>query len=39
MDSFYIAEERIKKALEEGVFDNLPGAGKPLPKDELESLL
>ncbi|MET1031918.1 DUF1992 domain-containing protein [Domibacillus tundrae] len=38
MDSFRIAEERIKKALEEGVFDNLPGAGKPLPKDEFEHL-
>lgn len=38
MDSFRIAEERIKKALEEGMFDNLPGAGKPLPKDELEHL-
>lgn len=25
-----IAEERIRKALEEGEFDNLPGAGKPL---------
>ncbi|MCP3762780.1 DUF1992 domain-containing protein [Domibacillus sp. A3M-37] len=38
MDSFRIAEERIKKTLEEGVFDNLPGAGKPLPKDEFEHL-
>lgn len=38
MDSFRIAEERIKKAIEEGAFDHLPGAGKPLPKDEFQSL-
>ncbi|MEM1501787.1 DUF1992 domain-containing protein [Domibacillus sp. 8LH] len=38
MDSFRIAEERIKKAMEEGAFDRLPGAGKPLPKDEFQSL-
>ncbi|WP_050182047.1 DUF1992 domain-containing protein [Domibacillus robiginosus] len=38
MDSFRIAEERIKKALKEGMLDHLPGAGKPLPKDEFESL-
>jgi hypothetical protein len=25
-----IAEERIRKAMEEGEFNNLPGAGKPL---------
>jgi hypothetical protein len=29
-----IAEERIKKAQEEGAFDNLPGKGKPLPLDD-----
>jgi hypothetical protein len=29
-----IAEERIERAMEEGAFDNLPGAGKPLPVDE-----
>jgi hypothetical protein len=33
-----IAEERIKKAMENGEFDNLPGKGKPLPKDELDSV-
>ncbi|WP_046176198.1 DnaJ family domain-containing protein [Domibacillus indicus] len=38
MDSFRIAEEKIKKAMEEGLFDNLPGAGKPLPEDEFASL-
>jgi len=31
-----IVEEAILKAREEGKFNNLPGAGKPLPKDELE---
>ncbi|WP_349409427.1 DUF1992 domain-containing protein [Pseudalkalibacillus sp. SCS-8] len=30
-----IAEERIRAALEKGTFDNLPGKGKPLPKDEM----
>jgi Domain of unknown function (DUF1992) len=29
-----IAEERIQKAIEEGVFDNLPGKGKPLKLDD-----
>jgi len=29
-----IVEERIKKAQEEGVFDNLPGKGKPLQLDD-----
>ena len=28
-----VAENRIKTALEEGVFANLPGAGKPMPSD------
>lgn len=31
-----IVEDAILKAREEGKFNNLPGAGKPLPKDELE---
>ena len=26
-----IANERIESAMEDGAFDNLPGAGKPLP--------
>jgi hypothetical protein len=30
-----IVEERIKQAQQEGAFDNLPGAGKPLPKEDL----
>ena len=28
-----IVEERIRKAQQRGLFDNLAGAGKPLPKD------
>ena len=28
-----IVEERIRKAQQRGLFDNLTGAGKPLPKD------
>ena len=31
-----IVEDAIVRAQEEGKFNNLPGAGKPLPKDELE---
>ena len=30
-----IAESRIQEALAEGVFENLPGAGEPLPVDDL----
>jgi DnaJ family protein C protein 28 len=30
----WIAEERIKTAMESGAFDNLPGKGKPLRLDE-----
>ncbi|SPJ24070.1 J-domain-containing protein [Palleronia abyssalis] len=26
-----IAQEKIERAMEDGAFDNLPGAGKPLP--------
>lgn len=33
-----IAEERIKKAQEEGAFDNLPGKGKPLKLDDDSSV-
>ena len=29
-----IAEARIRDAIEQGVFDNLPGAGKPLDLEE-----
>ncbi|MBS3757561.1 MAG: DUF1992 domain-containing protein [Desulfobacterales bacterium] len=30
-----IVEERIKQAQKQGAFDNLSGAGKPLPKEDL----
>jgi hypothetical protein len=30
----HIAEARIREAIEQGVFDNLPGAGKPLDLEE-----
>jgi hypothetical protein len=33
-----IAERRILEAMEAGQFDNLPGAGRPLPPDDLELL-
>jgi hypothetical protein len=37
MDMFRsIAEERIQEAIRRGEFDNLPGAGKPLPPDDLD---
>ncbi|MBS4220249.1 DUF1992 domain-containing protein [Bacillus sp. FJAT-49711] len=39
MDKFGgITEERIRKAYEDGEFDNLPGMGKPLPKDTMEGI-
>jgi hypothetical protein len=30
-----IAERKIVEAMAQGAFDNLPGAGKPLPEDDL----
>lgn len=33
-----VAEDKIKRAIKEGQFENLEGAGKPLPKDEAELL-
>ncbi|MED1202263.1 DUF1992 domain-containing protein [Heyndrickxia acidicola] len=38
MDFFRLSEERIKQAQENGEFDNLPGLGKPLPKDDLAGI-
>lgn len=39
MDLFHrLAEERIKKAYEEGEFDHLPGYGKPLKLENLSSV-
>ncbi|RST72299.1 DUF1992 domain-containing protein [Siminovitchia acidinfaciens] len=35
---FYISEDKIRKAYEEGEFDNLPGQGKPLPPDKLKGI-
>ena len=29
-----LAEEKIREAMDEGVFDNLPGKGKPLDLEE-----
>ncbi len=31
-----IVEERIRKAQKEGAFDDLPGAGKPLPNEDMD---
>ena len=33
-----VAEQRIKEAMERGDFDNLPGSGKPLPKDNIDQM-
>lgn len=33
-----LAEERIAEAIRKGEFDNLPGAGKPLPPDDMDSV-
>lgn len=39
MDLFHtLAEERIKKAYDEGEFDHLPGYGKPLKLEDLSSV-
>ncbi|WP_431800579.1 DUF1992 domain-containing protein [Halobacillus andaensis] len=35
MDFGHLIEEKIKQSIKQGDFDNLPGKGKPLPKDEL----
>ncbi|MBW9235582.1 DUF1992 domain-containing protein, partial [Leptospira santarosai] len=32
--NWHMVEDLIKKAQRDGQFDNLPGAGKPLPPDE-----
>ncbi|MDQ0113209.1 DnaJ family domain-containing protein [Paenibacillus harenae] len=33
-----LAEEKIREAIRKGEFDNLPGAGKPLPPDDMDSV-
>ncbi|MGI8314821.1 DUF1992 domain-containing protein [Halobacillus mangrovi] len=35
MDFGHLIEEKIKQSIKNGDFENLPGKGKPLPKDEL----
>ncbi|SEA17648.1 protein of unknown function [Thalassobacillus cyri] len=35
MDFTSIVEEKIKQSIRNGDFDNLPGKGKPLPKDDM----
>ncbi|RFU67926.1 DUF1992 domain-containing protein [Peribacillus saganii] len=36
--SHIIAEDKIKKAIREGEFDNLPGRGKPLVLEDLSAI-
>ncbi|MFD1020781.1 DnaJ family domain-containing protein [Thalassobacillus hwangdonensis] len=38
MDFTSIVEEKIKQSIQNGELDNLPGKGKPLPKDDLEHI-
>ncbi|MEC3882723.1 DUF1992 domain-containing protein [Halobacillus litoralis] len=38
MDYGHLIEEKIKQSMKKGDFDNLPGKGKPLPKDEFAYL-
>ncbi|WLR47868.1 DUF1992 domain-containing protein [Halobacillus litoralis] len=38
MDYGHLVEEQIKQSMKKGDFDNLPGKGKPLPKDEFAHL-
>jgi hypothetical protein len=33
-----IADEKIRNAIRKGEFDALPGAGKPLPPDEMDNV-
>lgn len=34
----HIAERKIREAQQQGEFDNLPGAGKPLPEEDQSSI-
>lgn len=36
--SHIVSEDKIKRAIKDGEFDNLPGMGKPLPKDDAAHL-
>ena len=35
---FHIVEQRIEQAVRDGVFDDLPGRGRPLPLDDLSGV-
>jgi hypothetical protein len=34
----FVAEQKIREAMKEGAFDNLPGAGKPLVPEDLSHI-
>ncbi|MED4663407.1 DUF1992 domain-containing protein, partial [Bacillus subtilis] len=36
--SHIVSEDKIKRAIKDGDFQNLPGMGKPLPKDDAAHL-
>lgn len=36
--SHIVSEDKMKRAIKDGEFDNLPGMGKPLPKDDAAHL-
>ncbi|WP_281974898.1 DUF1992 domain-containing protein [Halobacillus litoralis] len=38
MEYGHLIEEKIKKSIQRGEFDDLPGKGRPLPKDEFAYL-
>ncbi|WP_409304350.1 DUF1992 domain-containing protein [Peribacillus sp. SCS-155] len=38
MDFINIAEDKIKQAIKDGEFDNLPGKGKPLNLDDMNGI-
>jgi hypothetical protein len=38
MDGWRIAEQKIREAIENGEFDNLPGKGKPLKIEDLSNI-
>jgi hypothetical protein len=38
MDFFRLTEEKIRKAYEDGEFENLPGYGKPLELEDLSNV-
>lgn len=38
MDFLRLTDDKIRKAIQNGDFDNLPGLGKPLPEDDLANI-